>query len=108
MEKLKVELDLTSVLKTLEISDLEALVKEATALITSRKTKNKKRLESELLYQLNNVYILSQEHLDKFFKLVEKRDQQIITTKELEELQGLIDEEEAFQTERIKVVGKLG
>lgn len=108
MEKLKVELDLVNVLNSLKISDLEALVKEASALIARRKATNKKHLESELLYQLNNVYVPSQEHLDKFFELVEKRDQKIITTKELKELQLLIDEEEAFQVERIKVVGKLG
>ena len=108
MEKLKVELDLANVLKSLTVNDLEALVKEASALIARRKATNKKRLESELLYQLNNVYVPSKEHLTKFFTLVEKRDKKTITSKELQELQILVDEEEAFQVERIKVVGKLG
>lgn len=108
MEKLKVELDLTKVLKGLKISDLENLIKEASALVIRRKAKDNKQLVSELLFQLNHVYVPSQEHLDKFFKLVEKRNQETITAKELKKLQALIDEEEAFQVERIKILGKLG
>lgn len=107
MEKLKVELDLNSVLKGLNVSDLESLIKEASALVTRKKAKENKHLESELLFQLNHVYVPSQEHLDHFFKLVEKRNQEMITVKELAKLQLLIDEEEAFQVERIKIVGKL-
>lgn len=40
--------------------------------------------------------------------LVEKRELKTITKEELKELQILVDEEEALQVERIKVVGKLG
>jgi len=107
MEKLKVELDLTKVLKGLKISDLEQLIKEASALVIRRKAKENKRLESELLFQLNHVYVPSQVHLKRFFELVERRNQETISTKELTELQTLIDEEEAFQVERIKILGKL-
>ncbi len=107
MENLKVELDLNKVLKSLKISDLELLIKEASALVTRRKAKENKRLESELLFQLNQVYIPSQAHLSRFFELVERRNQEIISTKELAELQILIDEEEAFQVQRIKILGKL-
>ena len=108
MQKLKVELDLKEVLKNLKISDLEVIIREASALITRRRTKDKKKVESELLYQLNHVYVPSQEHLDRFFKLVERRNLNIITPHELNELQILIDEEEAFQVKRIKILGKLG
>ena len=108
MQKLKVELDLKEVLKSLQISDLETIIREASALITRRKAKDKKKVESELLYQLNHVYVPSQEHLDRFFKLVEKRNQNSINPSELNELQQLIDEEEAFQVQRIKILGKLG
>ena len=98
MEKLKVELD---------VSDLEQLIKDASALVIRKKAKDNKQLESDLLFQLNHVYVPSQEHLNQFFKLVDKRDKEIISAKELKELQLLIDEEEAFQVERIKIVGKL-
>lgn len=108
MEKLKVELDLTKVLKSLKINDLEQLIKEASALVTRRKAKKNKNLVAELLFQLNHVNVPSQEQLKRFFKLVEKRNQETITVKELKELQTLIDEEEAFQVERIKILGQLG
>ncbi len=49
----------------------------------------------------------SQENLNRFLELTEKRSKEIITVKELKELQTFINEEEAFQLERIKVVGKL-
>lgn len=107
MEKLKVELDLTKVLKNLKISDLEQLIREASALVTRRKAKKNKSLASELLFQLNHVNVPSQEQLNRFFELVAKRNQETITVKELKELQTLIDEEEAFQVERIKILGQL-
>ena len=107
MEKLKVELELTKLLSGLKVSDLEQLIKEASALVIRKKAKDNKQLESDLLFQLNHVYVPSQEHLNQFFELAEKRDKGIISTKELKQLQLLIDEEEAFQVERIKIVGKL-
>ncbi|MFN0176632.1 MAG: hypothetical protein ACKVU0_18470 [Saprospiraceae bacterium] len=99
--------DVKRFLSSLETDELETVVREASAMLTRRKTSNKKAREAFLLNRLNEECVLSEVHWTSFWELTAKRDAGQLSEKEQRELFQLIEEEEQMRTVRVKILGEL-
>jgi hypothetical protein len=109
MEKVQVqtEIDIKTFLSQLGNKELEEFLREISALMTRRKTGNKKAREVELLRQLNEDCVLPESHWLRFNELTQQRDAGKLTSKESKELFSLIKQEEQLRLQRIKILGEL-
>lgn len=94
-------------LAALPTDELEAVVREASALLTRRRTPDKKAREAQLMLRLNTECVLSEAHWAKFWDLTAKQDADQLTEKEQAELFQLIEEEERMRVVRVKIMGEL-
>ena len=108
MSKLpKAEINIPYFLSQFKTNELEEFMREIAALIKSRKTKNKKAREVELLQTLNEDCVLPQAHLERFLFLKKKRENNELPKEELEELFKFIEEEETLRLKRIHILGEI-
>jgi 6-phosphogluconate dehydrogenase len=101
------EIEIQKLLSQLKTSQLESFLREISALLARRKTKDKKALEARLLQQLNEECVLSEEHWQEFTALKAKREAIKISDAELTRLGQLIREEEKLRLKRIQILGEL-
>jgi len=101
------EIDIKSFLAQLENSELEAFLRETSAILAQRKAGDKKALEAALLQRLNEECALPQEHINSFKALNRKKESGKLTTSEKEELLLLIKQEERLRLRRIHILGEL-
>jgi hypothetical protein len=84
------EIEIQKLLSQLKTSQLESFLREISALLARRKTKDKKALEARLLQQLNEECVLSEEHWQEFTALKAKREAIKISDAETDQI-GTID-----------------
>lgn len=109
MDKVQIhtEIDVQKLLSQFKTSQLEAFLREISALIRRRKTTDKQALEATLLQRLNEECVLSPEHWAEFNQLIQKRESKHISDQELVRLELLIQEEERLRLKRIQILGEL-
>jgi DNA-binding MarR family transcriptional regulator len=109
MQKVQVqaEIDIKSFLAQLGNSELEAFLREVSALLAQRKAKDKAALEAALLLRLNEECELPPAHWARFEVLSDKREAEALTPSEQDELLSLIKAEEQLRLRRIQVLGEL-
>lgn len=100
-------MDVNHFLAALKTDELEMVVREASALLTRRKTPDKKARETHLMSRLNTECVLSEAHWAKFRDLTKKQNTGQLTEKERGELFQLIEEEEKMRVVRVKIMGEL-
>lgn len=105
--RIKTEIDLRNLLAQLNTSQLEALLREISALIERRKATDQKAQEARLLQQLNEDCVLSDAHWQQFTQLVKKREAATISEAELSQLDQLTRGEEQLRLKRIQLLGEL-
>ena len=109
MEKVQIqtEIDIQKLLAQLNTSQLEACMREISALIRLRSTTDKTALEARLLQQLNEACVLPLEDWREFTQLKEKREAESISEAELSRLAELIQQEERLRLKRVELLGAL-
>ena len=109
MQKVQVhaEIDIKTLLAQLGNSELEAFLREVSALLAQRKVKDKAALEAVLLLRLNEECALPSAHWTRFEALSGKREAEELTPLEQDELLALIKEEERLRLRRIQILGEL-
>lgn len=105
--KVKADIDVNHLLSNLQTDELELVIREASAMLTQRKTLNKKSQEALLLNRLNEECMLPDSHWTRFRELTAKRDIGQLSEQEQVELLQLIDAEEQIRLVRIKILGEL-
>ncbi|MFN0037095.1 MAG: hypothetical protein ACKVUS_18725 [Saprospiraceae bacterium] len=100
-------IDVNNFLSTLQTDELEMVVREASAMLTRRKTRDTKAQEAFLMSRLNEECVLSEAHWGRFWELTSKRDSGQLTEKEQDELFQLIEKEEQMRIVRVKILGEL-
>lgn len=101
------ELDIRQFINQLDIVALETFSKEIDAAIARKKQKNKAQREKRLIQQLNIDCLLSPESWNRFQILINKREEELLSTEEQNELQQLIQEEEQLRLKRVEILGEL-
>lgn len=109
MQKIQIqaEVDVKSLLAQLDTDELEDFMQKAAAVLTQRRTGDKKARETALLQQLNETCVLPEASWAQFRILLDKRAQATLSEAEALQLEKLIQEEEALRVQRIKILGEL-
>ncbi|MFN7116347.1 MAG: hypothetical protein ACK4TA_06070 [Saprospiraceae bacterium] len=109
MSKIQVqaEVDVQSLLAQMDTDELEGLVREASALLTQRKSDRNKSQVTQLLQQLNEECALPEAHWQAFHALLQKRATQTLSEADQAQLDALIQEEEKLRLKRIQILGEL-
>lgn len=109
MSKIQVqaEVDVKSLLAQMDTDELEGLVREASALLTQRKSDSGKSQITQLLQRLNEECALPEAHWEAFHFLSQKRATQGLSETEQAALDALIQKEEALRLKRIQLLGEL-
>lgn len=105
--QVKAEVDIESLLAQLDTDELEDFVREAAAVLTQRKSGDKKNKEVELLQRLNEECALPEAHWNSFRELLIKRSAFKLSDEEAALLEYLIREEEALRLKRVQILGEL-
>lgn len=105
--KVKADIDVNHLLSNLQTDELEMVIREASAMLTQRKTLDKKTQEAMLLIKLNEECMLPDAHWSRFRELTAKRDAGQLTWHDQSELLQLIEAEEQIRLVRIKILGEL-
>lgn len=91
--------------EALETSVLEEYIQKILQIRAQRVAPNLNSKETELLKKINIG--LSKDKQDRKFILWKKREAEILTSEEYQELMSIIDEAEALNTNRVMYIGKL-
>lgn len=105
--QIQTEIEIHKLLTQLKTSQLEAFLREISALIRRRKAKDKKVLEARLLQRLNEECVLPTQDWQDFLHLKDKREAENINDVELTRLTELIKSEEKLRLKRINILGEL-
>ena len=105
--KVKADIDVSHLLSNLRTDELEMVIREASAMLTQRKTLDKKSQETLLLNRLNEECMLPDAHWARFHELTAKRENGQLTEENQVELLQLIETEEQIRVIRIKILGEL-
>lgn len=105
--KVKADIDVNHLLSNLQTDELEMVIREASAMLTQRKTLDKKSQEALLLNRLSEECMLPDAHWTRFRELTAKRETGLLTEENQVELLQLIEAEEQIRLVRIKILGEL-
>lgn len=105
--RVKADIDVNHLLSNLKTDELEMVIREASAMLTQRKTHDIKTQEALLFNRLNEEFILPDNYWTRFRELISKRDNGQLTEPELSELLHLIEQEEQMRLNRLKILGEL-
>ena len=97
--------DLLEAVQQLSLSELEQFTQDIIAVQAKQKANNLSANETELLFKINQN--LNKNKLDKYKLLITKRNQEILTEKEYQELLLLTNEVEKHQAQRLEYLAQL-